>query len=234
VNVFILGSCVTRDIFRVVGKEKVVDYFARTTLISLMSHPLPIEEINLNSEFQKRIVKRDFDKNFFEELKKANFDFLIIDFIDERFNVLKYSDSYITRSSEFVNAGLDDSYDFEPVNKNTDEYKDNWKKAADLFIKKLKTIVPNEKVILHEAYWAQEYIDNNEIKSFDNQKYIQSNNEMLKEYYQYFKESMPLKVVKADSLYADVNHVWGLSPFHYTDEYYFEIYKQLQRLNVTQ
>jgi hypothetical protein len=63
-NVTIFGSCVTRDIFDFVEEnESVYRYFARSSVVSVVSKPIKInlEEINLKSSFQKRIVYYDLN-----------------------------------------------------------------------------------------------------------------------------------------------------------------------------
>jgi hypothetical protein len=227
IKIFILGSCVTRDIFRVVDKCQVVDYYARTTLCSLMSQPLEIKDINLVSEFQRKMIRRDFEKTFFEDTKKADFDFLIVDLIDERFNILQCGKSLITKSSEFVNSGLETLYDFVKIYKGTNEFNDAWKRDAQLFSNKLQSIVPVEKIIIHEAYWAKQYTVDGKLKEYPNQNSIDCNNKILLEYYQTLKQFIPAKVVKNKEFIGDAKHMWGLTPFHYTQDYYEEIYNQI-------
>lgn len=230
-DIFILGSCVTRDIFRVVAKGTVVDYYASTSLVSLMSKPLSIQKINLKSEFQKKIVRRDFEKDFFEILNKTKFDVLIIDLIDERFGLLKYADSYVTRSTEFVNAGLDKAYSFQTLNRYSDDVDKLWKSAAGQFVNRLQSLIPPAKIILHEAYWADKYKDHNEIKPFedDKQRQVMRHNAILSKYYHYIRKLLPVKTIRAETATADAQHLWGLTPFHYTNEYYFEVFNQLQQ-----
>lgn len=223
-NVFILGSCVTRDIFRVVGEGAVVDYYARTTVKSMLSEPLEVGEIELQSEFQKRIVRRDFEKTLFADLAAFEFDYFIVDFIDERFEILRHDNRYVTRSAEFVNAKLETLYPFEKVVKSMDD----WKADAKKFVDRLLSIVPKEKVILHEAYWANKYIENDEIKEYPNQSNIDRNNEVLKQYYAYFRELTSCSVIHQPDFIGDAKHTWGLTPFHYTDSYYHDVYDQLR------
>lgn len=227
INFFILGSCVTRDIFRFVKDTyKITEYYSRTSVCSIISNPVLISEnqIKLQSDFQRRMVIRDFIKTFFIDINNLAFDFLIIDLIDERFNLLKINGSVITRSVEFINAGLD-YLAYEKIEKTLSF----WEDACELFVKKLLSILPKEKIIIHEAYWANRYIDNGIIKEYKNQKEIDTNNDLLKRYYNILEKELSQKVVKTKNiLMGDPNHIWGLTPFHYTEEYYKEIYSQIK------
>lgn len=220
---FILGSCVTRDVFRESKTDnKVVDYYARTTIKSLISKPVTINEIKLESKFQRRMIECDFKKTLFEDIKNSEFDIFIIDLIDERFDIVKVDDSYVTRSSEFVAAGLENIG--EKINKSLPD----WERECSEFVNRLLSIIPVKNIIIHEAYWAKKYVENGEIKEFPNPNYIDTNNSLLKEYYSVLKKLIPTSVVKFEGdLLGDSSHVWGLSPFHYNDEYYKNIHNQL-------
>ncbi|WP_110929634.1 DUF6270 domain-containing protein [Bacillus massiliglaciei] len=105
----ILGSCVSRDIFRLLDTDYKVNYYhARSSILSLMSAPYPLEEqdVQLKSRFKQRTVLTDMNKTFFQQLEEKKNDLLMIDFIDERFALYQIGFSYVTRSSYFVEAGL--------------------------------------------------------------------------------------------------------------------------------
>lgn len=116
IRLLIWGSCVTRDCFAedICGHESIsryeIDkYFARSSLVSQLSRPVLLKgEIRLSSLFQKRMVADDFEKQFFPYLNKVkeDIDYLLLDFIDERFDIIALSDSYVTYSGELAASGL--------------------------------------------------------------------------------------------------------------------------------
>ncbi|MFY0544177.1 DUF6270 domain-containing protein [Brevibacillus sp. H7] len=232
-NFFILGSCVTRDIFRVADIKCSIHYFARTSLISLVSNPIPINDdmLKLDSEFQKRMVLQDFHKNFFDELAKTSFDYLLLDFIDERFDLYRVIRSYITRSNELVNSKVMESSfkDFEQIRRQQETTHLLWEQACLTFIQKLTEIVSASKVILHEAYWSEQYWDHQELKHFPDNMLpgIKRMNDMLRRYHSFFKQNLPGIHVISGTSYGDSQHIWGLSPYHYHDEYYKTLYNQI-------
>ena len=169
-RIIILGSCVTRDIFRIerIGVN-IVDYFARTSIKSLISPPIEInpDEIVLSSEFQKRMVLRDFSKDFWNVVGHSPFDFLLLDFIDERFNIYGYKNSVITKTNELVQSGFTANHDEEMI-----EQKRKNIPATEMigdmsrFVIRLSEIVPTSKVILIKAFWAEQYLDKDGNKRF--------------------------------------------------------------------
>lgn len=109
----ILGSCVSRDMMEYLEPDlyEISPYIARTKVVSQLSSPLHVDEneITLTSAFQKRLVMCDMNKQEFDLLHKNHSDYCIIDYIDERFNLLQIHDTYIIKSNEVVRSGwLDD------------------------------------------------------------------------------------------------------------------------------
>ena len=94
-NVRILGSCVTRDALEITTDFKLIDYTARTSLASLATNSRLDSGIlnNIKSTFQKRMVERDMTKRFWLSLEKSQNDIIIIDLIDDRFNLKLFDDN---------------------------------------------------------------------------------------------------------------------------------------------
>jgi hypothetical protein len=234
-NIIILGSCVSRDIFHHFPENiNIIAYFARTSIISLVSNSFAIKEsdIALDSAFQRRLLFYDFNKSFFKIIESTHFDYLLIDFIDERFDLLKHDDSYITRSPEFVNSNLEAKFKFELVKRKIESTNILWEESCDILINELKKIISPHKIILHKAFWADRYYDNNVICCFSEKRVaeIKENNNNLERYYSFFNDKLKginILELGKDSFIADSNHRWGLSPFHYEDKYYLESKNQI-------
>jgi len=227
----IFGSCVSRDIFGISERNtEVQNYFARSSVVSVMSEPVEVslEDIVVESKFQQKMVKYDCNKEVLRALEKQDYDFIIIDFIDERFGVWRIKQNgvqtYITASNEAKLAGLDVRFGAERIfsSEKNKLWEGNCKKFANI----LYSFAEAGKVILHEAYWVKQYVENGEIFEFDSElaNVIERNNKILSEYYELFKSLMPdtLKIISIDNAVADMEHKWGLNPIHYTKEYYFE------------
>lgn len=227
-NIDIFGSCVTRDAFTFSekGKYQINEYFARSSIISLYSKPIPVSptDIKLESSFQKRMVHNDLNKHFRRYVNIASSDFIIIDLIDERFQVIRTKDSYITRSNEFINSGI-------RINNRAvseEEREQLWFLKIDHFINDLKQFYAPHKIILHKAFWKKEYKNKKgELISFQNPEINKMNN-LLAKYYSRIETGLnDVNIIQLDRFVADENHQWGLSPFHYEDYYYMEFNKQL-------
>ncbi len=175
------------------------------------------------------MVLHDFHKDFFEEISTED-NLFFIDFIDERFDVMKYKISYVTCSNEFINGKLVNHYPFERMSRFQKGIHELWEQSCLSFINRLLTQVSSGNILIHETYWAKKYIDNGLLKEFPNLAHIEANNKMLEGYYDFLKSTYPeLRFISAPRI-GNKDHTWGLSPVHYTDEYYINIYDQIMNV----
>ena len=233
-KIHIIGSCVTRDIFRVLEKNNLVgQYAARSSLISRVSPPVEIcldyNLVNLNSNWQRRMVQQDFDKTGVH-LDKYRQGILIIDFIDERLKLWKIGNSFVTQSTELVRLNLKQVLKPQKtLSRGSPEDLKLWTDACQKFTAIMPESIRN-KTILHQAFWADSYIENGQNKKFDNIDQISFFNQLLNEYYEIFASIYsPAKIieVKSDLIVADASHQWKLAPFHYVHEYYAKVWEEI-------
>ena len=228
-KIVIFGSCVSRDIFNLpqANHWEIVNYFARTSFTSIYS-PIVRAEINLeaiDSEFQKRIVGYDIHKDFSEKIGLVDFDILLLDFIDERFDIFQFSDDSIcVLSNELMASGFNHKeHDGKLIKSGTQLFFDLWKKGWDDFIAQMSILGLLHKVRLHQTYWASEDDKGEKFGSSMPQEYIQKNNLFLKKLYKYAQKSLEEKQILSCTYGNTVSastHQWGRSPFHFPDAYY--------------
>src|SRR5690606_38512251 len=145
--------------------------------------------------------------------------------------------SFVTRSSYFVEAGLLEKLGGRLMRKV--ELMDEWEKACLQFINRIRDYYPSDKIILHKAYFANEYINSEGATSnFDERKskIYQSINKLLEHYYRFFETNLPgIKVIELErnSYYAWENHEWGLAPMHYENSYYARILEKIDEVTNT-
>ena len=149
INVDIFGSCVTRDLFEFDKQRcfKINEYIARQAVISSLSKPLYYskENIHLSSNFQKKQIESDLNKDIFLKLQNSLGEYLIIDMIEERFKIAKIDRSYITVSNELNLSRFLDNYSFKLYDKDYRHGKvyfrhKAYKKIISAFCKKILEI----------------------------------------------------------------------------------------------
>lgn len=236
-KVLIYGSCVSRDIFRFRPNNfDITDYYARSSLVSLVEAPLDIspEDIRLESKFQKRMVMSDLKKDLYSRLRRDDYDVLLMDFIDERLNIIDLGNTRITKSKELVNSGFINKFDRVIEIDRLEMDIKLWEKACDEFFSRIIKCVDPRRIILLEAFWAEKYIGKKGLfysfpkNSISN---ISLHNNLLRSYYSYFKNTFKkCQVISSGVAIANESHLWGLSPFHFVSSWYEDMAIKIQEV----
>lgn len=240
-TIAIFGSCVSRDLFEDPRlRPSLGHYGARSSVISAVATPVPIapERVMISSEWQRRCVLADFAKTFFSSLQHQQPDWLVVDLIDERFDVLCTSASFVTRSSAFQAAGLDDATDLglQPIRRMSPDGRALFAGAAPGFAQRLLEVVPRERIVLHRALWCTRFVRDGAVDEFPDERreLCELQNAMLSEGYGALEEAFggvgaTIRVDPERHL-ADANHRWELEPFHYLAGYNAHAAETLRRL----
>lgn len=225
----IFGSCVTRDIFEDAALRRALARFtSRQSLISAVAAPvvLDADRVRLDSAFQRRCVIEDFEKTFLARLPSDELDWLVVDLIDERFDVLRTaSSSYVTCSSAYSSAGLREHDDFERVRRLTGEAAELVDSAAADFAARVLAVIARERVIVHRARWLTRYRDASGVHDFapDELAFAEHHNAALDHAYDVLERELgghaPTIALDDGRYVADGGHRWGLEPYHYESAY---------------
>lgn len=219
-NVRILGSCVTRDALDLTTDFKLIDYTARTSLASLSTNSRKDSKIlnNIQSTFQKRMVERDMTKRFWFSLENVQNDIIVIDLIDDRFNLKLFDDnSSHTVSSEYKKASSFQGQNGRIVNSSSDEFKSLWEAG----LRRLKWHCDDLK--LNKIFVNCVFYQSTGNHTIDFPARIEEQNDYLRAAYlklenTFGREAMieyPKEIIK-----SDIDHKWGVAPFHFTEQTY--------------
>lgn len=229
-RVFILGSCVSRDAFELSGHGfELAGYVARTSLASaFLTRPAPVavrEKVpRIASRFQRRMVDIDLRKRASAVIQSAEFDFLLLDLIDERFNLARFGGSntapeLFTLSREL--AGVC-GWSGPLVAPGTNQHLGAWKRGVGRLFK----VVAPSRIIVNRAFWASRSEDG---QLLENQPLIEASNRMLRVMYGYLERNGVAGIIDyPDGIFADPGHRWGVAPFHYTMRVYEAMIRQLR------
>jgi len=234
IKILIYGSCVSRDIFNFyeASSFSVVNYFARSSLISVYGEKVVKGEYieKLESPFQQKIVAADLDKHFVEKIGMEDFDLLLLDFIDERFNLYRFENGAIcTLSNELLSTGCLDEEKGKVIFSGSDEFLVLWEKAWNTFVEHMKLLKIFHKVRLHKTYWCygdaggKNYEDQYSISK------ITEANSFLDKLYLIAQKDLDVRqvITYKEKPVGAIEHKWGRSPYHFTDQYYIDMIKLL-------
>lgn len=222
-RIFILGSCVSRDAFSLPYKEmELVAYVARTSLASAFHSQVAPRSLarlaaSIPSSFQRRMVLADLDKRLPIMLKETDFDVLLIDLIDERFNLLQVEGGngrpgLYTLSAEFSRIH-DGRGRLVPADSS-----ERWR-AWTRGVSRLLQLVSVHKIVLNRAFWADKTCAG---ELLEGPWEVDANNQLLERMYDYIEASAAgVRTIRySRAPLADPRHRWGLAPFHYDQASY--------------
>lgn len=239
----ILGSCVSRDAFEFDnGKYDLKgSYFARSSIASMMSSPVEFEQsdIKVENQWLRWVLVNDFQKTVVQQLKTKNLDCLIIDLIDERFDLLKIDDGFLNGSDELFKACKEFIENHESVTcikRDSTQVHELFAESAGKFAKILNEEFADLPIIIHKALCSTLYTDGEVVNKFSEKSVAlyESMNSYLSVYYSILvKEINNVSVIHLpqEVQLASKSHRWGLAPFHYIDDYYRAFLRELDALN---
>lgn len=212
-NIFVYGSCVSRDAFEFPHDFNLVSYVARSPLGSSFSQRVSsLQDLDLSpnsSAFQRRMVETDLKKLLGPKLAASDFDILLIDLIDERLSLLQSDGGIATRSPELLACGMKDERG--KILRSTSE--EHYRAFVAGWDNLLKVVHPS-RIVVSKAYWAQGVDEFHEA--------TQDANRHLDRLYKHIFKSGAVKAIEypVETLRTDQFHRWGPSPFHYVSDFY--------------
>ena len=246
----VFGCCATRDVFNSNINYNYKDFFNiggdafHTSMISLMS-----KSFNYNSDSIKnfnetpddvhkhRWAKRDFEKIYLKDLKKDQYEYLLLDtYFDVKHGVIQLNeyDSYIT-NSHFIHSSdffknLDD-FSIITIHNNPCLFLKLWVESCNDFFNFIKNNCPSTKVILNPVRSSTmvknslgEVYENSSYKQFIPDRCYRS---ILDEY---ILNNFNVDVLIYGDFLLNENYFFGPADMHYTYAYFEEITNQLNNI----
>ena len=211
---------------------------ARSSLVSIFSTSIEVDDEKLNvedkGEFERRMLSFDIKKTSKDILIDQDVDYLILDFIDERFPLLKVGEAILTKSNYLVSTRFWNELDKSDVIEISRDEEASFELWSNSFLNLLSSL-EDKKIILHKAFWADKFKNHDEdtILSFDEDRLdiVKRNNKFLSRLYDFVEktcENLSIVEVDKDKRWSDFAHKWGVDYFHFGKEYYIELSEKLE------
>lgn len=178
------------------------------------------------------MVEIDTQKQLGSVLLDLDFDVLLIDLIDERFDLFEDNVGGVcTVSNELLSSGFALSKSRgRLVKSGSDEFFCLWETGWKRLIERLGDRNAIQKLCVNEVYWARVAADGQGfLPTYDDAR-VCAANELLARMYARMKSDIRdeqfLRFSPA-SLVGAVHHRWGRSPFHLVDHYYSALLEKL-------
>ena len=224
-QLLIYGSCVARDIVRIVpGRFGLVHYAARQSWVSAASQPLKRPQNIELGAFSTRSIIGDFLSNIPATIRKFGdqADVILIDIASDRHGVYPVGDSYISNTGELRRANLLPTLEHEPlVAFGTPEHKRLFKLAVAKVKRTLLSAGVFDRALVLNVQFAGRSNDGTPVP-LARGMYSTEVNSKYEYYYQVF-EDYGFNVVPeppAELQVANSDHKWGLQQDHLIDPLY--------------
>lgn len=218
----LLGSHNTRRAINTIcagSKCSLAYQFCNTNLISMFARSceLPGDISEISNPFRAEMLRADWEKCFIRDIDKIleNTDFLCIDFLEERFEVVQYNNSLVTKSDAFCDAGI---IAYEDIGMTSAYRMDLWKAACLKLISILKNKYDINRVFVVKQFLCEEYGSEKEKHSFPDREKIKEINKILSDCYTFFIQESKIQniidICDTGIRFTDINHRHGCISCH--------------------
>lgn len=209
------------------------EYYARSSFASAFSRSKVEDRFSssIRSTFQQRQVRRDLTKAFATALPQMEFDVLLVDFTDERFQLFELIDGrVVTVSAELRGTAFPGDLKGEFVKPFSARHFSLWEKGWRDFVQTMKAHDKLRRVRINCARWSYRTQGGWMFSNPYTDSYIDTANEYFQKLYCVARGDIEdSQFYRYDELLLQGNdeHKWGVAPFHYTDAYYHALLKHL-------
>ncbi len=203
--------------------------YSNSSLTSVMSTAckIPSSVSMPKNPFRAQMMNGDFEKNF-KDINIKDIDYIVIDFLEERFKIAEYNNSIITISDALKDSDFLNHFSLQAINK--EKTINNFKESFKSLLEFLNSNFSSTKIILIRMLLCEKYGSNNDWKYFENREEISNINDMLNEYYDYaVKKCGVSNIVNLNDdnlMYCDELHKHGCFPWHLNTRAYEQYAKE--------
>lgn len=211
------------------------DPYGRFNFSSLISLMNPLNEkvrINHKVRYRQIMLEREVENDFWNIMSEINPDYIIMDFVEERFDILEYGGGYLTKSDALDGA---DCMLENPrrIPRNTEKCRLLWEQSCMQFTERMRLQHPSTAIVLVRNYLSEKVGDIYEQEMYENLEEIRKMNEILRGYYDFFesccKEGKVVEASACSHYFTDRQYEYGAIPSHLNERVNREIAGQIER-----
>ncbi|WLV25214.1 DUF6270 domain-containing protein [Aciduricibacillus chroicocephali] len=249
-RIAVIGCCVTRDLFNRKFVANYKEFYEcvstawQTSIISFMSNRSNIDEhgkefVDEVSDLQRKTVQRDMDKSYREELIAEKPDYIIYDlYTDVKYGIVETQDGYLTdnpngfRKTRFFTEKL---YNRRLNIFKHEEFMELFNRKFDEFYKWVHKNLPGCRIIVTRFSETYSYMTDKGFPVNFSTKVcgtVARNNKMYDRIYDHLSENYNIDFIDMQkrTYFADYKHPYGNKPWHFTQQYYDDLFSGLNEV----
>ncbi len=191
------------------------------------------------NRYRKLMIEREREQTFWESLREVHPEYLFIDLVEERFDLIHAGGGYVTKSDAYdgLESGKADGTAvcrFGPDGAVSPECDELWKDSADKFVRRIRETVPDIRPVVVETLLCETTGDITGTEPFAGIEEIRKVNRLLSSYYDYLEKLWPeAEVIRfADDplRFTDRKFEYGAIPSHMNELLNQELAKRIERM----
>lgn len=215
--------------------EILSDYYGGESIVSLFGKTntkMNFLNIKASNQYRFDMIKNDFTSSLLHKSisEFSDCDIVLVDFLEERFDIGVYEDNYFTLSDAFCELNGIACY----KTLKSEEKAELWKGRAVEFAKLLNMYFPQAQIVLLKFKLCEYYGMEGKETHFANLSDIRNVNRMLDDFYDYFESICPgimaMELFDEEYYYTYSEFRHGCHPWHLSQGTYKAIARQIEML----
>jgi len=214
--------------------------FSFSSLVSLMH---PVGEgmtVQAKNKYRQLMVAHEIENQFWIAMKERKPDFIILDLIEERFDLIACEGGYLTKSDaldeceiEWKSRGQTGKVpQMEVVARDSEFCTQLWQDSAAAFLHRMESEFPETKIVLVKNYLAEKVGDIAEQREYAEIDRIRRINHMLEQYYAFIQQTacriLAVEAAECRYYFTDKEYEYGAVPSHLNELVNRDIAKKLE------
>lgn len=204
--------------------------FNFSSIISLM-HPVVGLRYTHKNKYREIMIQRDAESSFWYIVNEVKPEYIFLDFVEERFDIIETAGGYITKSDAFEES--DGVYLKQRlIKRSSQECEELWKKSFSEFMDQIRVLNPSCRVIVVKNLLSIKVGDIKAQVLFEEAEEILQINHSLEKCYAFleekFSEIQMVDLTGDDLYFTDKAYEYGAVPSHLNDLINRKIAKKLE------
>ncbi len=193
----------------------------------------PLPPVSHKNRYRRIMLEREREFTFWQVLEEVQPRYLFIDLIEERFDLVRAGERYLTKSDAYDSR--DGGETEGPILKRlSPECTELWKNSATEFVNRIWETVPQIRPVIVETLLSEMVGDIEHREPFPNLEEIRRINELLAEYYSFLESLWPEATVfrlSEDPLFfTDRKYEYGAIPSHLNEVLNQKLAEEIEQL----
>lgn len=191
--------------------------FHFSSIISLMNKFTGSVDFVHKNTYRRKMIEKDIYSKMWDLFDIKAPDYLLIDFLEERNDIIKWEHGCISKSVAIMQADI--SYEGSTILEfGSSAWIEEWKQSFDHFANRIMEYMPRNRVFLVKNLLTERHGDISESWDYDNIEEIRSKNQVLEKCYQYaigvLSGCQVIDMTRDSKYMTDEKYEYGVQPYY--------------------